>query len=121
VARNGVIVPRELDSKIETPANISSNRQLDTVYQNTSGHLISVVVIFKVNTAGDTYDLFLRQGASQSLRNNNNVDRKFREADTDFDRVVLRTIVPDGQYYEVVQGGANDASVVTWQEIGWTS
>jgi len=107
----------ELSSDIENPNEVTSSRSFNTVYQNTTNHLLIVSVVLE---SDGTQDIIagLRTGSDSSLGLNYEIDRVRVDAEdiSSFTDPSLRCIVEAGDYYRVAQLGSS--TIRNWYERG---
>lgn len=105
----------QLKHGIEGTSSIDSSRSFDTVYQNTSGrNMLLVVVVENASGSAGNLDVIIEVGSSSSPSARQDV-AKIDVANGN--KIALKAIVPDQNYYQVRAFGVG--SILRWYEHGY--
>lgn len=114
------IATGELDHALQDGSDLSGSRSFDTEEENTTGHVLLVVVQLRVQSSGDGFDVALEVSNTSGFSfGSDAVDYVKEDADNANARFTLQAIVPNGAFYEANAFADNDATIESWFERGY--
>jgi len=118
VTAESVAVTGSTDLPLSDGSDLTSNRSLDTVYQNTTGEMIYVYV--RLDVSADGTQVGAHAGTAANSGETVSVGNRMHTVDQTLDSGDLYSLqlwVPDGNYYQVNQfSGGGNVTAGKWSE-----